>query len=34
MNVAEATKAADILMMLIPDEKQADIYRREIEKIR
>ena len=27
MPVAEATKAADIIMMLIPDEKQADVYK-------
>ena len=30
MNVADAAKAADIIMMLVPDEKQADIYKREI----
>ena len=28
--VAEAVKAADITMVLIPDEKQADVYRNEI----
>lgn len=26
MNVADAAKAADIIMMLVPDEKQPDIY--------
>ncbi len=30
MNVAEASKAADIIMMLVPDEKQADIYKQHI----
>lgn len=30
MNVADAAKAADIIMMLIPDEKQADVYKSEI----
>ena len=29
-NVAEAVKQADITMVLIPDEKQADVYRNEI----
>ena len=29
-NVAEAVKQADITMILIPDEKQADVYRNEI----
>ena len=29
-NVAEAVKQADIVMILIPDEKQADVYRNEI----
>ena len=29
-NVAEAVKIADIVMLLIPDEKQADVYRTEI----
>lgn len=29
-NVAEAVKAADIVMILIPDEKQADVYKNEI----
>ncbi len=29
-NVAEAVKQADIVMVLIPDEKQADVYRNEI----
>ena len=28
--VAEAVKAADIIMILIPDEKQADVYKTEI----
>ncbi len=28
--VAEASKAADLIMMLVPDEKQADIYANEI----
>lgn len=30
MNVADATKAADIIMILIPDERQADVYKAEI----
>ncbi len=30
MNVADAVKAADITMILIPDEKQADVYKNEI----
>jgi ketol-acid reductoisomerase len=30
MSVADATKAADIVMILIPDEKQADVYKNEI----
>ena len=30
MNVADATKAADLVMMLIPDEKQADVYKNEV----
>ncbi len=30
MNVADAAKAADIIMMLVPDEKQADIYKENI----
>ncbi len=30
MNVSDAAKAADIIMMLIPDEKQADVYKSEI----
>ena len=30
MSVADATKAADIIMILIPDEKQADVYKNEI----
>ncbi|PWM21156.1 MAG: ketol-acid reductoisomerase [Oscillospiraceae bacterium] len=30
MSVAEAAKAADFVMMLVPDEKQADIYAEEI----
>lgn len=29
--VAEASKAADIIMILLPDEKQADIYKESIE---
>ena len=28
--VGEATKAADIIMILIPDEKQAEVYKKEI----
>ena len=30
MNVADATKAADMIMILVPDEKQADIYKTDI----
>ncbi len=30
MNVADATRAADIVMVLIPDERQADVYKNEI----
>ena len=30
MTVPEATKAADIIMILIPDERQADMYRNDI----
>ncbi|MGN1135303.1 MAG: ketol-acid reductoisomerase [Oscillospiraceae bacterium] len=30
MSVAEATKAADLIMILIPDEKQAETYEKEI----
>ncbi len=30
MSVAEATKAADVIMILIPDEKQAEMYEKEI----
>ena len=30
MNVADAAKAADVIMILIPDEKQADVYKSEI----
>lgn len=30
MSVADATKAGDIVMILIPDEKQADVYKAEI----
>ena len=30
MNVADATKNADVVMILIPDEKQATIYKNEI----
>ena len=29
-NVADATKAADIIMVLIPDERQADMYYKDI----
>lgn len=29
--VAEAAKAADVIMILLPDEKQADVYKSEIE---
>ena len=32
MNVAEASKWADVIMMLTPDELQGEIYRSEIEK--
>lgn len=31
MNVAEATKISDIIMILIPDELQADVYKESIE---
>ena len=31
MSVADAAKAGDIIMILIPDEKQADVYKSEIE---
>lgn len=31
LTVPEATKAADIIMILIPDERQADMYRKGIE---
>ncbi len=31
MTAAEATKKADVVMMLLPDEYMADIYRDEIE---
>ena len=31
MNVADPTKAADIIMILIPDERQADMYKKDIE---
>lgn len=31
LSVADATKAADIIMVLLPDEKQKDVYRKEIE---
>ncbi len=31
MSVAEATKMADVVMILLPDEIQADIYKNEIE---
>ena len=30
MTVPEATKAADIIMILIPDERQADMYKKDI----
>ena len=30
MSVADATKAADVIMILIPDEKQAEMYEKEI----
>ena len=30
MTVAEAVKIADVVMLLIPDEKQADVYKNEI----
>lgn len=30
LSVADATKAADIIMVLIPDERQADVYKTEI----
>jgi ketol-acid reductoisomerase len=32
MNVAEASKWADVIMMLTPDELQGEIYRSDIEK--
>ena len=32
MNVAEAAKAADIVMMLIPDEKQSATYKQDVAK--
>ena len=31
MTVPEATKASDIIMILIPDERQADMYKKDIE---
>ena len=31
MSVPEATRAADIIMVLIPDERQADMYKKDIE---
>ena len=31
-SVAEAARAADVMMVVLPDEKQADIYKNEIEK--
>ncbi|MCQ4022152.1 MULTISPECIES: ketol-acid reductoisomerase [unclassified Ruminococcus] len=31
MTTAEAAKAADIIMILVPDEKQADLYKKDIE---
>ena len=30
MTVPEATKASDIIMILIPDERQADMYKKDI----
>ena len=30
LSVAEAAKAADFIMMLVPDEKQAAIYKRQL----
>lgn len=30
MNVGEASKVADLIMILVPDEKQADLYKAEI----
>lgn len=32
LNVEEAAKVADVIMMLIPDEKQAKVYKESIEK--
>jgi len=31
MNIAEATKQADVVMLLIPDDIQAEVYKKEIE---
>lgn len=31
MSVPEATKASDVIMILIPDERQADMYKKDIE---
>lgn len=31
MTVPEATKASDVIMILIPDERQADMYKKDIE---
>src|SRR3954454_10909425 len=31
LSVADAAKAADVVMMLVPDTKQAEIYKNEIE---
>jgi len=31
LNIAEAAKAADVIMILIPDEKQAAVYKNDIE---
>ena len=31
MNTADAAKAADVIMILTPDEKQADMYKKDIE---
>ena len=30
MSVAEATKSSDLVMLLIPDENQADVYNNDI----
>ena len=31
LEVSEATKVADVIMILIPDELQADVFKRDIE---